>query len=65
MAKVLRITLKRSPIGFSKRQKRTVEALGLRRIRQTVTKPDSPAMRGMVEKVGHLVEVECVEDAEA
>jgi large subunit ribosomal protein L30 len=56
--KTLRITLLRSPIGFSKRQKGTVRALGLRRIRHTVEKPDTPAVRGMISKVSHLVKVE-------
>ena len=54
----LRITLVRSPIGNTERQKATVRGLGLRRIRQTVVRPDNPAVRGMVFKVQHLVEVE-------
>ncbi|GIV15104.1 MAG: hypothetical protein KatS3mg022_0539 [Armatimonadota bacterium] len=54
----LKITLVRSPIGYSKRQKRTVEALGLRRLHQSVIQPDNPAIRGMVRKVSHLVTVE-------
>jgi large subunit ribosomal protein L30 len=57
----LRITLVRSPIGAPKRQKRTVEALGLRKMRQTVERPDNPAIRGMLEKVAHLVEFEEIE----
>jgi large subunit ribosomal protein L30 len=61
MAKRLQITLVRSPIGYSVRQKRTVEALGLRKLNQTVEKPDNSAIRGMVERVTHLVEVEEVE----
>ena len=55
---VLRITLTKSPIGYSERQKRTVRALGLRRMNQTVQQNDSPVIRGMVAKVGHLVTVE-------
>jgi len=58
----LKITLVRSPIGYNKRQKRTVEALGLRRLRQSVLKPDNPAIRGMVRKISHLVTVEEVND---
>ena len=58
MVKQLRITLVRSPIGYSVRQKRTVEALGLRKLQQTVERPDNSAVRGMVERVTHLVEVE-------
>jgi large subunit ribosomal protein L30 len=61
MAKRLRMTLVRSPIGYSVRQKRTVEALGLRKMQQTVEHPDNPAVRGMVERVIHLLEVEEVE----
>jgi large subunit ribosomal protein L30 len=58
----LKITLVRSPIGYTKRQKRTVEALGLRRLHQSVLKPDNPAIRGMVRKISHLVTVEEVAD---
>jgi large subunit ribosomal protein L30 len=56
MAK-LQITLKRSLIGRTENQKATVAALGLRKIHQTVVKEDNAAMRGMVEKVKHMVEV--------
>ena len=56
--KVVRITLVRSPIGYSKRHKATVRALGLRRLHQTVEHADTPALRGMISKVNHLVEVE-------
>ena len=55
---VLLITLTKSPIGYSYRQKRTVRALGLRRMHQTVEQPDTPVIRGMVDKVKHLVMVE-------
>ncbi|OGO69172.1 MAG: 50S ribosomal protein L30 [Chloroflexi bacterium RBG_19FT_COMBO_62_14] len=54
----LKVTLIRSPIGYAEDQKRTVRALGLRRMRQTVEHTDSPAMRGMIYKVRHLVKVE-------
>jgi len=57
----LRITLVRSPIGAQKRQKRTVKALGLRKLNQTVERPDNPAIRGMLEKIAHLVEFEEIE----
>ena len=57
-ARLLRITLVRSPIGYSLRQKRTVRALGLRRLHQTVQKADSPALRGMISAVRHLLRVE-------
>ncbi len=56
--KDLRITLVRSPIGYSERQKRTVRALGLRRLHQTVEHADTPVIRGMIKKVNHLVTVE-------
>lgn len=56
--KKLRITLVRSPIGYSKRQKNTVRALGLRRMNQTVEQVDTPVVRGMIAKVSHLVQVE-------
>ncbi|MCJ7557767.1 MAG: 50S ribosomal protein L30 [Gammaproteobacteria bacterium] len=55
---VLRITLTKSPIGYSYRQKRTVRALGLRRMNQTVEQKDTPVIRGMIAKVSHLVTVE-------
>ncbi|MER3473565.1 MAG: 50S ribosomal protein L30 [Armatimonadota bacterium] len=58
----LKITLVRSPIGYSKRQKRTVEALGLRRLHQSVIQPDNPAIRGMVRRISHLVTVQEVAD---
>jgi large subunit ribosomal protein L30 len=56
--KVLRITLNKSPIGYSVRQKRTVRALGLRRMHQAVEQKDTPVIRGMIAKVSHLVTVE-------
>jgi len=54
----LKITLKRSPIGYIKKQKITVRTLGLRRLHQTVEHSDTPQIRGMINKVSHLVEVE-------
>jgi large subunit ribosomal protein L30 len=56
--KTLRITLVKSPIGYDKRQKGTVRALGLRRINHTVEQQDTPVIRGMLDKVSHLVQVE-------
>ena len=56
--KKFRVTLLKSPIGFDRRQARVVEGLGLRRIRHTVELIDTPASRGMVHKVRHLVKVE-------
>lgn len=57
-AKVLRITLVKSAIGYSKTHKATVRALGLRRMHQSVEQVDSPTLRGMLAKVAHLVEIE-------
>jgi len=57
-ARTLRITLVKSPIGYTKRQKGTVSALGLKRMNQTVEHQDSPVIRGMINKVSHLVQVE-------
>ena len=54
----LTITYVRSVIGQKPDQKRTVQALGLRRLNQTVQHEDSPQLRGMVHKVRHLVRVE-------
>ena len=62
-AKTLRVTLVRSPLGYSKRHKATVKALGLRHIRQTVQQPNTPPVRGMLAKVAHLVKVEEVHEA--
>lgn len=57
MAKKLEITLTRSTIGRPQDQKDTVKALGLRKLHQTVVKEDNPAIRGMINKVSHLVTV--------
>ena len=54
----LRITLVRSPIGFNRTQAATVQGMGLRRIRHTVELADTPATRGMILKVRHLVTVD-------
>ncbi len=56
--KTLRVTLVRSPIGFTKDQKATVFALGLHRMHQTVEHKDTPAVRGMLTKIIHLLKVE-------
>jgi large subunit ribosomal protein L30 len=62
MAKRLRIKLVKSSIGYRKSQKATVRALGFRRLGQTVEHDDSPTIRGMINKVQHLVTVEPVEE---
>ena len=56
--KTLKITLKKSTIGALKVHKATVEALGLRKIGQTVEQQDNPQIRGMIAKVSHLLSVE-------
>lgn len=56
--KQLKLTLVHSPIGYTERTKKTVRALGLRRLHYTVTLEDSPTLRGMLDKVSHLVKVE-------
>ena len=56
--KMLKITLVRSAIGYSEKHKETVRALGLRHLSQTVEQADTPALRGMLRKVNHLVKVE-------
>lgn len=57
-AKKLTITLIKSPIGFNKTQGQTVQGMGLRRIRHSVTLADTPETRGMIHKVRHLVTVQ-------
>ena len=56
--KKLKITLVKSTIGAVPKNRKTVEALGLKKIRQTVEMPDNAAVRGMIHQVKHLVEVE-------
>ncbi len=57
-AKILKITLVRSPIGNTERHKATLRAMGLHKIGQTVEKADTPTLRGMLAKVNHLVQIE-------
>ncbi len=54
----IRVRWVRSAIGFSRRQRATLRGLGLRRLNQTVDVADTPAIRGMIQKVSHLVVVE-------
>jgi large subunit ribosomal protein L30 len=56
-AKTLSITLKRSPIGTSYRHRLVLQGLGLRKPHQTVVRPDTPQVRGLVGKVSYLLEV--------
>ena len=55
--KKLKVTLVKSTIGFNETQAKTVQGMGLRKIRHSVELPDTPATRGMIHKVRHLVEV--------
>lgn len=54
----LRVVLVKSEIGYDREQRATLRGLGLRRIRQTSELPDTPAVRGMIARVQHLVRVE-------
>ncbi len=56
--KVLRITLVHSAIGYTKKHKATLRALGFHRLHETVEHVDSPSLRGMLYKVNHLVRIE-------
>lgn len=58
MAKSLKITLVKSPIGAVPKHKLTVEALGLRKLNKTVVLPDNDAVRGMIKQVGYMLKVE-------
>lgn len=59
---MLKVTLKKSTIKSTKSQKQTVRGLGLKKIGQSRVLEDNPAIRGMVLKVGHLIDVEEVPD---
>lgn len=54
----LRVTWIKSGIGYSEDQKSTLRSLGFHRLNQSVVRPDSPSLRGMINKVRHLVKVE-------
>ena len=58
MADKIRIKLIKSPIGEKPKKRKTLKALGLKKIRQVVEKKDNPQMRGMIKVVDYLVEVE-------
>ncbi len=62
--KLLKITLKKSVIGRLKSHRRTVQSLGLRKINHSVIHDDNPSIRGMVNKVSYLLEVENIEGEE-
>ncbi len=54
----LTVTLVKSPIGYTQKQRRVVQALGLKKIGQSVERGDTPVIRGMINKVAHLIQVE-------
>jgi large subunit ribosomal protein L30 len=60
-AKKVRVTYIKSTIGFTKKQKATVKALGLNRLGDSIEQANTPAIRGMIDRIGHLVSVEVVE----
>lgn len=57
MSKKVEITLTRSIIGTTEVQRKTVEALGLKKIHESVVREDSPSVRGMINRVSHLLAV--------
>jgi large subunit ribosomal protein L30 len=61
---VLEITLKKSPIGRPPQHRKTLETLGLTRLRKTVRHRETPAVAGMVRQVSHLVEVRQIPEGE-
>ena len=54
---MIKIQYYRSMIGYSKKQKAIIKGLGITKLNQTITRPDNPSMRGMVEKVPHLLRI--------
>lgn len=65
MAKTIKVTLRKSPIGEKPKTRATVAGLGLRKLDQTTELPDNESVRGMVHKVRHLVEVSEAEEKKA
>lgn len=62
MSAKLKITLRRSPIGYDQTQKDTVRSLGFKKLQQSVVHEDNPVIRGMIQKIRHMVEVQPVSD---
>ncbi len=60
---MLRIRLKKSPIGYSKDQGRTAKALGLGALNSEVVQADTPVIRGMIRKISHMLDVEQLSEA--
>ena len=59
--KIVRVKLVKSGIGYTVRQKNTLKALGFHRLNEVVEHEDTPALRGMLNKISHLVEIETEE----
>ena len=57
MSKKLEITLTRSVIGRTERQRKTVQTLGLKKINDSVVREDTPVVRGMINKISHIITV--------
>ena len=55
---MLKITQVKSRIGYKKKAKATLDAMGLKKMNQTVELPDNPAIRGMIKKIKYLIKVE-------
>ncbi len=53
----IKIQYYRSMIGYSKKQKAIIKSLGITKLNQTITRPDNPSMRGIVEKIPHLLRI--------
>lgn len=59
---MLKVTLKKSVIGYNKKQRATVKALGLGKVGSSVVQADSPAVLGMINKIPHLLSVETLQE---
>mgnify|MGYP006274864173 CR=1 FL=1 len=64
-AKRIRVTLVKSPIGYNHHQKKIIKTLGLRKMNASVELSDTPSIRGMLNKVPHLIQIEAIEDVQA
>jgi large subunit ribosomal protein L30 len=62
VSKQLKVTLVKSPIGYDKKQRVVANSLGLRKLQSSVTIHDTPVMRGMINKISHLLLVEEVKE---
>jgi large subunit ribosomal protein L30 len=62
MSAKVKITLRRSPIGYERSHRETARCLGFKKLQQSVVREDTPVVRGMIHKIQHLVEVETVEE---